>query len=1558
MEKKYVSYCFIKAFVYVLLVQNIESLTLIQPNTEYRSCGNGQYLDITYGRYYCSNGSASVTDRMNTNCNYNSACTIQAQNNWLGGNPCVGITKTLEWTDACRAIWGEWGAWSDCPGDCTTHNLERTRPCLKPISCGAAPTDYISCKRLGCYSSSEISRATPNDVVYYSLTTDCLVAMDRTNITFRARAKHDISLALGSEDSSTSGTHYEIVIGGFTNSKSLIRFAIGGTECVNYNGSPLSESFFDEFWVSWTGGSVRVGTGSSIGSETFMTCPHSTPYTVNFIWIMTGYGSSGEWRFINDVACQHVMNSHVSLTTDDTSCNGVSVYACNSGYKQTAGNTQRTCGFGKILSGYPLVCSVSTCKIDMLFIIEASVYTSSMHSSLMAAIGNLVGSLQISSNNVLTGVITYDDYVDLNIQLNDHYSASSLNSSISSISIPSTASTVNLAEALRVGFYDFFTLSKGNRFTAFRHFVVIAKTYSSQTGATVADQIRINLKNQLFTVGISPSTSLITDLKAIAGDDSRYLQVSSIDDLYPQFNTLLQNIAVCPEISFEQLTVDCELDIVFIVERYNLRYTKRFLAELMDNITVSSNGIRVGMVLYDSGASTVFNLNTYTSSESVRRAIESISETNQTDHLVDKGLIEARDNVFTSTGGDRTDASNYYVFIVGPFESYPEAVAKDIRSSGSNYVFAIHIGNQYITEYQKAVDSCGDYTKYANVDSYENLITIKNDILQKITSCESVNITNPDCLIDIAFIMEDTDELSATDFNDMKSFFVSLVSRMIIGDTAIRVGVVTYADGARTAFPLNQYSTANGVIMGITNINQGSNAYNRSSRYVDKALKYIQMEFFTTGNGDRSNAANYYILLTGGPSAGNKAAAFGSAIRSIASSDLFIVGVNISTSQDSAILDMVDGDKFLKAENFSVLQCINDVVVPNITQCLDSVTPTSLVTPSCQLDIVFIMETSESSSNENYVFLKSFFSNIARKMDVSSSTIRIGVVTYNTDAYTTIALDAYMTPSEISDQILALPEGTDKRYLIDNALVHTKNNFFIAANGDRASAANYYVFAIDGVRSGASIQAEYIMKGWPSTVFAIDINSGYEKEYRRTAGDNSRYFYASSYANLSAIESDVIAAITKCPVPQPVTTTDGSLMFADVSAPCLNSLIYLYPEDLTEGKDGGQDTMYLMTDFVYTITSCSRITSWEFSHWKSGYIDFMVWRPSGSNYKLVAYNTIYVSGKNTTTYTVVEYERIAVLHGDVIGWRSKGDNLVTSGPCLGPCAEGYKASPNNVQIGEEFDWTNSGTSINGTAYAIKACLEDNTAISFPTSTLSAKIPDHLPVGSFVTLLEPNGADYAEVVNYTATQYQSYTNSMEYFAVGETTGQITVAKRMMKAKVLSDYAFLVIAKDSCNTTATATVSIQTQNMPPEVLGMPNIISITEETEGDTVLYTTIVEDPSGDSVCCSLESTLPKTNNFVVFGNDTGIRVNYSIMASDAPAFSYRQYNSYIVKLCCDDDEDKSTGVLIVNIKKPNKTTSYEPPHWFLLSVAVSCTPIFIMAASACLVLIHTMFVLD
>ena len=55
-------------------------------------------------------------------------------------------------------------------------------------------------------------------------------------------------------------------------------------------------------------------------------------------------------------------------------------------------------------------------------------------------------------------------------------------------------------------------------------------------------------------VGISPSASLVTDVKAIAGDDSRYMQYGSPSDMATQFNTIFQTIAICPTIVIEPMT--------------------------------------------------------------------------------------------------------------------------------------------------------------------------------------------------------------------------------------------------------------------------------------------------------------------------------------------------------------------------------------------------------------------------------------------------------------------------------------------------------------------------------------------------------------------------------------------------------------------------------------------------------------------------------------------------------------------------------------------------------------------------------------------------------------------------------------------------------------------------------------------------------------------------------------------------------------------------------------------------------------------------------------------
>ena len=149
-------------------------------------------------------------------------------------------------------------------------------------------------------ASEDISRTTTDAGVWSSLTPDCFVGMGRTHVKFRARANNDVHLLLTKYDSASSaGTAYYIIIGGWSNTKSTIKFGLGGNVCVYTSHTPLSRTYFDEFWVSWTGNYVRVGSGSSVGSSSFLNCYHASMYEVNFIQIRTCCGSSGEWRFPN-----------------------------------------------------------------------------------------------------------------------------------------------------------------------------------------------------------------------------------------------------------------------------------------------------------------------------------------------------------------------------------------------------------------------------------------------------------------------------------------------------------------------------------------------------------------------------------------------------------------------------------------------------------------------------------------------------------------------------------------------------------------------------------------------------------------------------------------------------------------------------------------------------------------------------------------------------------------------------------------------------------------------------------------------------------------------------------------------------------------------------------------------------------------------------------------------------------------------------------------------------------------------------------------------------------
>ncbi|KAJ8321737.1 hypothetical protein KUTeg_000208 [Tegillarca granosa] len=107
-------------------------------------------------------------------------------------------------------------------------------------------------------------------------------------------ACNDAHLAL----CSNSGPLYEIVIGGWGNGQSVIRDRKQGSNLAAYRGSVLSCGSYNYFWISWSGGTVRVGKGTSVGSSQMMSWYDSTPHSVDYAAVSTGWGATGRWEVV------------------------------------------------------------------------------------------------------------------------------------------------------------------------------------------------------------------------------------------------------------------------------------------------------------------------------------------------------------------------------------------------------------------------------------------------------------------------------------------------------------------------------------------------------------------------------------------------------------------------------------------------------------------------------------------------------------------------------------------------------------------------------------------------------------------------------------------------------------------------------------------------------------------------------------------------------------------------------------------------------------------------------------------------------------------------------------------------------------------------------------------------------------------------------------------------------------------------------------------------------------------------------------------------------------
>ncbi len=91
---------------------------------------------------------------------------------------------------------------------------------------------------------------------------------------------------------------YEILIGGFANTRSLIReVKQGDAKCNASTPGILMAGVAQPFWLSWINGNIRFGREHQVGNHVICEWQDSTPKIINYVSTANGYGSHGKWIF-------------------------------------------------------------------------------------------------------------------------------------------------------------------------------------------------------------------------------------------------------------------------------------------------------------------------------------------------------------------------------------------------------------------------------------------------------------------------------------------------------------------------------------------------------------------------------------------------------------------------------------------------------------------------------------------------------------------------------------------------------------------------------------------------------------------------------------------------------------------------------------------------------------------------------------------------------------------------------------------------------------------------------------------------------------------------------------------------------------------------------------------------------------------------------------------------------------------------------------------------------------------------------------------------------------
>ncbi|XP_051945763.1 vitrin isoform X5 [Xyrauchen texanus] len=451
----------------------------------------------------------------------------------------------------------------------------------------------------------------------------------------------------------------------------------------------------------------------------------------------------------------------------------------------------------------------------------------------------------------------------------------------------------------------------------------------------------------------------------------------------------------------------------------------------------------------------------------------------------------------------------------------PRVTVHKIREAGSSHPYFRSVAPPDSDDNKPLSET--SHTKETLVESWEpesksGFNAPGPDLTTRVT--EIMSQGDPNCKVDIAFLMDGSWSIGKRRFKIQKDFLAEVSQVINVGVAGPMMGIIQYGDDAVTEFSLRQFSNSKDLKPAINKIVQKGGLSN-----VGKALSYINKHFFSDANGNRGGAPNVAVVLVDGwPTDKVEEAS-----RMARESGINIFFVTIEGPDENEKQNVVETNFVDKAvcrtNGFYSLPitswfALRKAVQPLVKRVCD--TDRLVCSKTClnANDIAFVIDGSSSVGTGNFRTVLQFVANVTREFEISDTDTRVGVVQYTYEQRLEFAFGQHNNKADLLNAIKRInywSGGTST----GAAITYTADQLFSKSKPNKRK---IMIVITDG-RSYDDVRAPALAvhhKGVIAYSIGIAWAAQDELEYIATDPDKEHSFFVDEFDNLYKYVSKII----------------------------------------------------------------------------------------------------------------------------------------------------------------------------------------------------------------------------------------------------------------------------------------------------------------------------------------------------------------------------------------------------------------------------------------------------